>query len=143
MSINTAKSLIGNYCIVVNTSGVAEVKQISKAENVFSEAKSFIGCRFLAYVRVQNVALDVNIGFLVNDEGYPQWGNDTTKVNQIATYIYNRGEKPDHYILGDAVFCLSVYEEEIGWDFTGMSDKFANNIASELNATLLQKAKEI
>ena len=143
MSETMANKVVGDYCVVVSTGGTAEVKQLSKAENVFTDAKEFIGCRFLDHVRVQKLASDVNIEFLVNDEGYPQWGNDPTKVNQIATYIYNGGEKPDHYILGDAVFCLSVYDEEDGWDFIGMTEYVANFLVSELNSSVLPRAKEI
>jgi hypothetical protein len=98
----------------------------------------------LDHVRVQEVIKSVaNIEFLVNDEGYPQWGNDPTKVNQVATFLYNGGEKPDHYILGDVAFCLSVNDEVDGWDFIGMSEKLANHIASEINTTLLPKAKDV
>ena len=144
MSPETGKRLIGDCCVVVRTDGTVEVKQLSKAENVFTDAKGFIGCRFLDHVRVQEVIKSVaNIEFLVNDEGYPQWGNDQTKVNQIATFIYNGGGTPDHYILGDAVFCLSVYDEEEGWDFIGMYEELATHIASEITNTVLPKAMEI
>ena len=121
MTLITENLLTGNYCVVVSTRGTAEVNQISNAEDVFLEAKGLIGCRFLDHVRVQEVIKDmVNIEFLVNDEGYSQLGNDHSKVNQIATFFYNGGEKPDHYIL-----------------------KLAETIVNEINNNIIKKAKEI
>lgn len=137
-----ADKLTGSFCIVVHTDGKCEVKQLKSPQTAFAEAKDFIGCRFLDHVRVQKVADDVYIEYLVDDEGYIHWQDDPKQVNQLATYIYNGGDKPGHYILGNVVFCLSVYKEEDGWDFCGMSEEFANHIAQCTGRDLLLKAKE-
>ena len=134
--------LTGNYCVVVDVNGKSEIKQVSAKDKVFEEARGFIGCKWLDHVRAQEIAPGIIIEFLVNDEGYIQWGNDPAKMNQIGTYIYNGGQKPNHYILGDVVFCLCVDGEE-GMEFVGMSEEFAKRFAI-LNATeVLPKAQEI
>lgn len=142
MNTGVAHQLGGRFCVVVKIDGTSEVKEISAHDKIFEEAKSVIGCKFLDHVLVQNIAPDVRLSYLVNDEGYIDWGDDPTKVNQIATYIYNHGTKPGHYILGDVVFCLEV-EGDDGGEFWGMCKTLAENIAKSNNEEILSKAKEV
>jgi len=132
----------GNFCVVVKTDGTSEVKELPSRDNVFDAAKDFIGCKWIDHVSVQSITPKVMIEFLVNDEGYIDWGSDPAKVNQIATYIYNRGYKPGHYILGDIVMCVEVHFDD-GGEFWGMSKELAEIIAKANNEEVLPKAREI
>lgn len=136
------RRIVGNFCVVVRTDGIIEAKQMSEVDDIFNESKKIIGCRFLDHFVLQNISPSCKIECLVNDEGYFAWQDDPTKVNQIATFFYNGGDKPGHYVLGDAVFCLSVYKEEDGWDFVGMVERLAKNLSEYLSTEILSKAKE-
>jgi hypothetical protein len=144
MNPEMQKQLCGNFCVVIHVDGTSEVKIVEEGNTVFNKAKEIIGCRFIDHVMVQSIVPKSRdmIEFLVNDEGYMDWGNDPAKVNQIATMIYSRGNKPDHYILGDVVMCLMVDGEE-GGDFVGMSYGFATSIAKQNNEELRKKAQEL
>lgn len=144
MSPETMKRLCGNFCVVIHVDGTSEVKIVEEGRSVFDKAKEIIGCRFIDHVVVQSIAPKSRnkIEFLVNDEGYIDWGNDPAKVNQIATMIYSRGNKPDHYILGDVVICLMVDGDD-GGDFVGMAYGLAMSIAKQNNEELRQKAQEL
>ena len=132
----------GNFCVVVKTDGTSEVKELPSRGDVFDAAKDLIGCKWIDHVSVQSLTPMVMIEFLVNDEGYIDWGNDPAKVNQIGSYIYNRGCKPGHYILGDIVMCLEVHFDD-GGEFWGMSKELAEIIAKANNEEVLPKAREI
>lgn len=126
----TSNRFIGNFCVVADVDGKVEVKELSEAENIFAEAKPFIGCSFLDHVVVYSLNEETKIEYLVNDNGYADWNKDPAMVNKLATYLYNGGKKPGHYILGNVVFCLSSYDEENGWDFRGMSKDLAVRFAA-------------
>lgn len=132
----------GNYCVIARMDGHSEIMRIEDGKNIFDSAKEVIGCRYLDHVQVYQIAPDVIIEFLVNDEGYPQWGNDPGKVNPMGTFIYNKNLDSPHYILGDIVFCLSVSGND-GWEFTGMSEALATRIAIINNAQFLQEVKDL
>ena len=132
----------GNFCVVVKTDGTSEVKELPSQGDVFNAAKDLIGCKLIDHVPVQSLTPRVMIEFLVNDKGYIDWGNDPAKVNQIGSYIYNRGCKPGHYILGDIVMCLEVHFDD-GGEFWGMSKELAEIIAKANNEEVLPKAREI
>ena len=134
--------LTGNYCVVVDVNGKSKIKQVSAKDKVFEEARGFIGCKWLDHVRAQEIAPGIVIEFLVNDEGYIQWGSDPSKMNPIGTFIYNGGKQPDHYILGDIVFCLCVDGEE-GGEFVGMSEELAKRIAVLNTLDVLPKANNV
>ena len=134
--------LIGRFCVVVRADGTSEIKEISSHDKVFEESKAFIGCHWLDHVGVQQVVPKVQLEYLVNDNGYADWGNDPANVNQIATFLYNGGKKPGHYILGNVVFCLEVDGPE-GGDFSGMCRELAEQIVIGNNENLLPKAKAI
>lgn len=142
MNTGVAHQIGGRFCVVVKIDGTSEVKEISAHDKIFEEAKSIIGCMWLDHVIVQNLVSGVRLSYLVNDEGYIDWGNDPTKVNQIATFLYNRGQKPGHYILGDVVFCLEV-EGDDGGEFWGMCKPLAKKIAKSNNDKVLSMAKEV
>ena len=144
MSPETKKRLCGNFCVVVHVDGNSEVKIVEEGKSVFEKARELIGCRFLDHIIVQSLQKGSRdrIEFLVNDEGYLEYGNDPSKVNQIATAIYNRGEKPGHYILGDVVICLMV-EDDDGGDFKGMSYGFAMSIMQQNNRDYKKNAMEL
>lgn len=144
MSPETRKRLCGNFCVVIRMDGTSEVKIVEEGESVFDKAKEIIGCRWLDHFIVQTIQQGGRdcVEVLVNDEGYIDWGNDPAKVNQIATYLYNGGEKPGHYILGDAVLCLMVDGED-GGEFIGLSYALANTIAKQNNEDTREKAAAI
>lgn len=144
MTTEMASRAGGNFCVVVRVDGSIEVKRFSEDDNkaVFAKAREYIGCKWLDHVIVQAFTPEWKLEYLVNDNGYAEWGNDPKKVNQIATYIYNGGNAPDHYILGDVVFCFMVETDE-GGEFIGMSEEAANRIASETKERILPKAREI
>jgi len=81
------------------------------------------------------------IEFLVNDEGYFDYGRDPSKVNQIATLLYNHGEKIENYVLGDVVICLMADGVD-GGEFEGLSYGLAMDIARQNNEQLKQIALE-
>lgn len=143
MSPETKKRLCGNFCVVIHTDGKSEVKIVEEGKSVFEKAKDFIGCQWLEDVVIQSIVPKSHdsIVFLVNEEGYLQWGRDPAKVNQIATMLYNRGVEPVHYILGDVVICLLIEGEE-GSEFEGLSYKLAMAIAAQDNNELASIAKE-
>lgn len=141
MQTSIAQQIGGDYCVIVRTNGTSEIRKLKDVSSVFDEAKGFIGCKWLDHARVQKIAPDVTLEFLLNDEGYIQWGSDPSKVNQIGTYFYNGGQKPGHYILGDIVMCLGVDTYE-GGDFRGMSEAFAAKIALQNNQKVIAIAKE-
>lgn len=136
-----AQQLCGNYCVVIHTDGTSEVKQLKAGEDVFNEAKGFIGCRFIDHFLIQPINKNVQLEVLVNDEGYMEWQHDPSKVNQLASFLYNGGKTPGHYILGDAVICLEGEGDE-GGEFCGMTKWLAENINSA-NNELMEKAKEL
>ena len=144
MSPETRKRLCGNFCVVIRMDGTSEVKIVEEGKSVFDKAKEIIGCRWIDHFIVQSIQHGGRdcIEVLVNDEGYIDWGNDPSKVNQIATYLYNGGEKPGHYILGDAVLCLMVDGDE-GGEFVGLSYALANTIAKQNNEDTREKAAAI
>ena len=133
---------IGDYCVVVRMNGNSELHRISDETKVFEESKGLISCRWLTHVQIQQIEPGVMVEFLCDDEAYPKWGNDATKVNPFGTYVYNRGEKPDHYILGDLVICLCVDGDE-GGKFVGMSEGLATRIAMANNSEVIYKAMEV
>ena len=143
MRTGVAEQVGGCYCVVIHTNGQAEVKQFDDKDHtkVFEKSREYIGCKWLDNVVVQQFAPDVRMVYLVNDNGYADWGNDPKKVNQIATYIYNGGQKPNHYILGDVVMCWLVDTDD-GGEFIGMSELAANRICRETNAKIAPKAKQ-
>lgn len=144
MRTGVAEQVGGCHCVVIHMDGTSEVKKFSDDNHkaVFEKAREYIGCKWLDNVVVQQFAPDVRMVYLVNDNGYADWGNDPKKVNQIATYIYNGGQKPGHYILGDVVMCWLVDTDD-GGEFIGMSAMAANRICRETNAKLAPKAKEV
>ena len=142
MQTNLAQQLSGDYCVVVRMDGHSEIKRIEDGKSIFETAKEIIGCKYLDHVQVQKLAPDVIVEFLVNDEGYPQWGNDPSKVNPLGTFFYNKDLESPHYILGDIVFCFTVAGDE-GWDFSGMSEATATQMALINNTQLLPKVKEL
>lgn len=130
--------------MVIHVDGTTEVKEFSKKDRtaVFEKAREYIGCKWLDNVVVQQFAPDVRMVYLVNDNGYADWGNDPKKVNQIATLIYNGDQKPSHYILGDVVMCWLIDTDD-GGVFIGMSRLAAERISRETQAKVLPKAKEL
>ena len=142
MQTSIAQQIGGNYCVIARMDGHSEIKRIEDGKDVFSTAKEIIGCRYLDHVRVQQLAPDVVIESLVNDEGYPQWGDDSSKVNPIGTFLYNRDLSNPHYILGDLVFCLAVDGPD-GGEFTGMCEAMATKIALSNNTKMLPKVREV
>ncbi|MBO6031879.1 MAG: hypothetical protein J6Q22_10600 [Prevotella sp.] len=134
--------LVGDYCVVVRMNGRSEIRKLKDVNSVFEEAKEIIGCKWLDHARIQQISPDVVLEFLVNDEGYIQWGNNPKKVNPIGTFFYNGGSFPDHYILGDIVMCLELYTED-GGDFMGMSEAFATRVAMHTNQKIKPLAEEI
>lgn len=144
MRTEVAERVGGCYCVVIHTNGQAEVKQFDEKDhtNVFDKAREYIGCKWLDNVVVQRFAPDVQMVYLVNDNGYAEWGNDPKKVNPIATYIYNGGNKPGHYILGDVVMCWLIDTPD-GDKYIGMSKLAAARLCRETNEKLSLKAKEI
>lgn len=142
MQTSIAQQIGGNYCVIARMDGHSEIRRLEDGKDVFDTAKEIIGCRYIDHVQVQRLAPDVVIEFLVNDEGYPQWGDDPSKVNPIGTFLYNRNLASPHYILGDIVFCLAVDGNE-GGEFTGMCEAAATKIALENNTKMLPKVREL
>lgn len=144
MRTEVAERAGGCYCVIIHTNGQAEVKQFDDKDHtkVFEKAREYISCRWLDNVVVRGVAGDVQLVYLVNDNGYAEWGNDPKKVNPIATYIYNRGDKPGHYILGDVVMCWLVDTPD-GGEYIGMSKFSAERLCKRINEKLSPKAKEV
>lgn len=144
MRTGIAEQVGGRYCVVIKTDGTSEVRKFAEQDHtaVYDKAREYIGCKWLDNVVVQRVANDVQMVYLVNDNGYADWGNDSKKVNPIATYIYNGGNKPGHYILGDVVMCWLIDTPE-GGEFVGMSELAARRIAKETDEKVLPKAKEV
>lgn len=141
MNTSIVGQLGGDYCVVVRTTGNSEIRKLSSNDSVFDESKGIIGCKWLDHARIQKIAPNVSLEFLVNDEGYIQWGTDPNKVNQIGTFLYNGGHAPDHYILGDIVICLLVDTDD-GGEFVGMSEAFATRVALQNNQKVLNLARE-
>lgn len=142
MQTRAAQQFVGRYCVIARMGGHSEIRRLEEGKDVFETAREIIGCKYLDHVRVQRLAPDVAIEFLVNDEGYIQWGTDPSKVNPIGTFLYNQDLKSPHYILGDLVFCLGVDGTE-GGAFTGMCEAMATKIAMANNSQVLPKAREI
>lgn len=141
MQTSVAQQIGGDYCVVIRTDGNSEIRKLKDVGSVFEEAKSIIGCRWLDHAHVQRIAPDVILEFLCDDEGYVKWGTDTSKVNQLGTYLYNGGNPPEHYILGDVVLCLGVDTNE-GGEFTGMCEAMAAQIALQNNQQVVKMAKD-
>lgn len=91
----------------------------------------------------QRILPSCSISLLVNEEGYLDWGMDTTKVNQFATFVYNNQKSPSHYILGDVVLALLVEREDGESGFKGCSEKLANSLKVTIDNVLIEKAKTI
>lgn len=142
MHTAVAEHIGGEFCVVVHTDGTSEVKRLQDSKTVFNEAKNIIGCKLLDHVILQDVAPDAKLEFLVNDNGYADWNKDPRKVNQIATFLYEGGRKPSHYILGDIVVCLLVDGEE-GGDFLGINESLAEQIKKKNDSEILPMAQEI
>lgn len=142
MHTNTEQKFVGRYCVIARMDGHSEIRRLEDGKDVFETAKEIIGCKFLDHVSVQRLSPDVSIEFLVNDDGYSQWGDDSSKVNPIGTSLYNKDLKSPHYILGDLVFCLDVEGEEGGY-FSGMCEALAAKIALINNLMLLPKVREL
>ena len=142
MQTSIAQQIGGDYCVVVRMNGKSELRKLKDVNSVFDEAKSIIGCRWLDHAKVQRIAPDVVLEFLCDDEGYTKWGTDPSKVNQLGSYLYNGGNPPGHYILGDVVLCLGVDTNE-GGEFTGMSESCAARIALQNNQLVIQKARAV
>ena len=142
MRTEVAEQVGGSNCVVIRTNGLAEVRQFDEKDHtkVFEKAREYIGCKWLDYVVVQRFAPDVQMVYLFNDNGYGDWGNNPKKVNYIATYIYNGGQKPDHYILGDVVICWLI-DTPKGGEYIGMSRLAAERLCKETNNTIAPKAK--
>lgn len=142
MATSQQSKFIGDCCIVVDTDGNSKIHRLEDGKSVFEKAKTFIGCKWLDHVIVQVIVPGVKLEFLVNDNGYADWGNDPSKVNQIATAIYNRSPIDNtHYILGNIVMCLGVDGVE-GGEFTGMSEALAANIAMANNNKYAKQAMD-
>lgn len=139
-----AKRMGGCHCVVIHTDGGLEPLKFSDGDpmEVFDKARDIIGCRWLDYVVVQDCHNGVKMAFLVNDNGYAEWGNDPQKVNQIATYLYNGGHQPGHYILGDVVVCWSIDTDE-GGEFIGMSEITALGICRRMVEHISPQATKI
>ena len=133
---------IGDYCVVVRMNGNSELHRLTDMNKVFEESKGLIGCSWLDHVRIQPLEPGCVIEFLCDDEAYVRHGNDPTKVNPFGTYVYNGGEKPGHYILGDIVICICADGDE-GGEFVGMSEGLAARIAMVNNSEVIHKARGI
>lgn len=142
MQTRIAQLVGGRYCVIARMDGHSEIRRLEEGKDVFDAAREIIGCKYLDHVRVQRLAPDVVIEFLVNDDGYAQWGDDPSKVNPIGTFIYNQDLKSPHYILGDLVFCLEVDGTE-GGEFSGMCEAMATKIAMMNNSQVLPKVREL
>ena len=142
MQTRAAQQFVGRYCVIARMDGHSEIRRLEDGEDIFKAARDIIGCTCLDHVRVQRLAPDVAIEFLVNEDGYSQWGDDSSKVNPIGTFIYNKDLKSPHYILGDLIFCLDV-DGEKGGEFSGMCEAMATKIALMNNSQLLPKVREL
>ncbi len=142
MNKSMAEKAGGEFCVVIKTDGSSEVKKLNGRNTVFDEAKGFIGCEWIDHVVVQDLGEGVCLEYLVNDNGYSDWGCDPKMVNQIATFLHERGKTPQHNILGNVVMCLSSDGDE-GGEFIGMDERLAKYLKSHNDEKLLPKAKEV
>lgn len=134
MSPETKKRLLGNSCVVIKCDGGVEIKELPEGTDVFKASKEIIGCKWIQNSTVQTVLpgdKGSTIEFLLNEDGYAEWGDDPSKVNLTATLLYNKGQTEDvHYVLGDVVLCICDMDRPDGGEFVGMSEGLATEMAT-------------
>lgn len=135
MSPETKKRLVGNHCVVIKCDGGVEIKELPEGADVFKASKEIVGCEWIQNSTVQTVIPGdngVTLEFLLNEDGYAEWGDDTSKVNLTATLLYNKGATEDiHYVLGDIVLCLCDMDRPDGGEFVGMAEGLATLMATQ------------
>ena len=135
MSPETKKILLGNHCVVIKCDGGVEIKELSEGADVFKASKEIVGCDVIQHCVLQTVIngeSGVTIDFLLNENGYAEWGDDPSKVNLTATLLYNKGATEDiHYVLGDVVLCLCDMDRPDGGEFVGMAERLATLMATQ------------
>lgn len=135
MSPETKKRLLGNHCVVIKCDGGVEIKELPEGTGVFKASKEIVGCEWIQHCVLQTVIegdAGATIDFLLNENGYAEWGDDPSKVNLTATLLYNKGATDDiHYVLGDVVLCLCDMDRPDGGEFVGMSGGLATLMATQ------------
>ena len=125
----------GSFCVKIGCNGEIQVLNCGTPENIWKATTKIIGCSWLGHVTLDAMEKDPDarctLEMLVNEDGYAEYGDDVSKVNQYATFLYNKGRLTDiHYILGDVVLCVCIETEE-GGDFFGISESFAQGIYNQ------------